>query len=289
MGAYKVSVMIELGEILRLGRFSNLPTVWSNVLAATALSAAPLGSETILIMGAVSLLYTGGMFLNDACDLEHDKIVRPSRPLPSGRVPVAFAWTGGGILLVAGCSVLAYFGTASGLAGIALAGAVLSYNAWHRDNPLAPVIMGACRAIVYIVTALALSSGASDTVVLGAVVLLIYVVALTILARDETENRIDSRWAIPLLFVPAGLALTWAPIGAMTLLSGITAASVILLALWRVHQALAPLSGAVGTLIAVIALNDAALASSSGSPQVGFLCFGCFALTLAAQRYVPGS
>ena len=64
---------------LRLGRVSNLPTVWTNVLAAAALSGALAGSHGDAGAGALgglllamSLFYVGGMFLNDAFDLMHD-------------------------------------------------------------------------------------------------------------------------------------------------------------------------------------------------------------------------
>ena len=40
----------------------------------------------ILLAAAFSLLYTGGMYLNDAFDREVDARERPERPIPSGRV-----------------------------------------------------------------------------------------------------------------------------------------------------------------------------------------------------------
>ena len=75
---------------LRLGRVSNLPTVWTNVLAGVALSGAraPAGTAVLLAL-ALSLFYVGGMFLNDAFDREVDTRERPERPIPSGTVFVA--------------------------------------------------------------------------------------------------------------------------------------------------------------------------------------------------------
>ena len=58
---------------LRLGRVSNVPTVWTNVLAASALcGASPAPSMLVVLCLAMTLAYVGGMYLNDAFDSEHD-------------------------------------------------------------------------------------------------------------------------------------------------------------------------------------------------------------------------
>ena len=68
-----------------LARVSNLPTVWSNVLAGTmAAGAATIDAgSAVRVLLAASLFYTGGMFLNDAFDADLDARVRPERPLPA--------------------------------------------------------------------------------------------------------------------------------------------------------------------------------------------------------------
>src|SRR5271169_3469961 len=81
--------------LLVLGRVSNLPTVWSNCLAGWWLGGGGnLGKLPLLFFG-VSALYTGGMFLNDALDVEFDRQRRASRPIPSGRISVDTVWTFG--------------------------------------------------------------------------------------------------------------------------------------------------------------------------------------------------
>src|SRR5947209_12640498 len=73
-------------SLLVLGRISNLPTVWSNCLAAWLIAgAAPMKSFALLIAGA-TCLYSGGMFLNDAVDASFDRQFRPERPIPLGRI-----------------------------------------------------------------------------------------------------------------------------------------------------------------------------------------------------------
>ena len=69
---------------LRLGRVSNLPTVWTNVAAAAVLAGVPLASLGVLALAvACSLFYVGGMFLNDAFDASSTGGCVPSvRSLP---------------------------------------------------------------------------------------------------------------------------------------------------------------------------------------------------------------
>src|SRR5690242_16158487 len=89
---------MSLGDHLRahlaLARISNTPTVVSDVLAG-AVIAAPLTRDwhILLIIAAMALFYTAGMYLNDLLDYAIDVRDRPERPLPSGRVDPALAWT----------------------------------------------------------------------------------------------------------------------------------------------------------------------------------------------------
>src|SRR6266850_970558 len=77
----------RLAVYLRLGRISNLPTVWTNVLAGTLLTSQPLDSLALgILLPCLSLFYVGGMYLNDAFDRGIDARERPERPIPSGLV-----------------------------------------------------------------------------------------------------------------------------------------------------------------------------------------------------------
>ena len=79
--------LLNLTLALRLGRISNLPTVWTNVLVGVLLAGGSLADPRLpLLMLALSLFYVGGMFLNDAFDREFDAQHRPERPIPSGQV-----------------------------------------------------------------------------------------------------------------------------------------------------------------------------------------------------------
>ena len=102
---------LSLGVALRLGRVSNLPTVWTNVAAGMALSGAGLAVEILAgVALAMSLFYVGGMYLNDAFDRDIDARERPERPIPSGLVPAATVFQIGFALLAAGWLILAAIG-----------------------------------------------------------------------------------------------------------------------------------------------------------------------------------
>src|SRR5712691_5360115 len=84
MGSRSHEVM-KCRTYLRLGRVSNLPTVWTNVLAGVVLAGSALEPTTLIALLVVfSLFYVGGMFLNDAFDRHIDARERPERPIPSG-------------------------------------------------------------------------------------------------------------------------------------------------------------------------------------------------------------
>lgn len=186
---------------LLLSRISNAPTVWSNVLAGLVLSSiAWEWSLFVRLAAAVSLFYTGGMFLNDAFDAPFDARVRPERPIPAGDVSRREVFLAGAGLLAAGELLLAP--RADVLAwGAALAAAIVLYDWHHKGRGIAPVIMGSCRALVYCVAA-ASSGGIGEAVVIGALAMAAYVAGLTIVARLAGAN---ARWLVPLLI--AGISL----------------------------------------------------------------------------------
>jgi 4-hydroxybenzoate polyprenyltransferase len=171
---------------LLLSRVSNLPTVWSNVLAGCVL-AAPIVQWPVFyrLAIAVSLLYTSGMFLNDAFDYESDAVARPDRPLPAGEVSVVAAFVVGFSLMAVGELIIAAQGAtyAPAVWGLGLAVAILYYNARHKRDPLGPLIMGICRGLVYCVAASAIAPVLPPSVSIAAVVMTAYVLSLTFVAK----------------------------------------------------------------------------------------------------------
>src|SRR5215207_3515893 len=87
MSAITARTPTSLGTLLRLGRVSNLPTVWTNSVAATVLAGGdPLSAGTPSVVAAMTVFYVGGMYLNDAFDRHIDASERPTRPIPAGEI-----------------------------------------------------------------------------------------------------------------------------------------------------------------------------------------------------------
>jgi 4-hydroxybenzoate polyprenyltransferase len=276
---------------LRLGRVSNLPTVWTNTLTGIVLAGGPVGGTlTLALLVAMSLFYVGGMYLNDAFDAEIDAEERPERPIPSGAVGAGTVYGAGFAMLALGAGLLFWAGFWPGLGGLALGAAIVLYDGYHKDNLLSPLLMGLCRVLVYLAVGLAFAVPPPALLWLGALLLLCYLIGLTYVAKQETLGEVRNLW--PLLFLAATVvyALVFA---ASSLASGVM---FVLFAIW-VGVALwflkrrgpGDVPRAVVSLIAGIALLDAVLIAAAGAPAVAWLAVGGFVVTLALQRLVPGT
>ena len=222
---------------LLLSRVSNLPTVWSNVLAGCVLASAMVPWPVFYRLAlAVSLLYTSGMFLNDAFDYESDAVARPDRPLPAGEVSVVAAFIVGFVLMAVGELIIAAQGETYAPAawGLGLAAAIVYYNARHKRDPLGPLVMGICRGLVYCVAASAIAPGLPPAVFIFALVMTVYVLSLTFIAKKLGPK---AGVVIPLLI--AGISVVDAAVigfasGNVKLVVAALAAGVLTLALQRI-------------------------------------------------------
>ena len=132
----------RLRTLLILGRVSNLPTVWSNCLAGWWLGGAGNTSRLPFLFSGVTLLYLGGMFLNDAFDVEFDRQHRKERPIPSGAISLRAVWRWGFTWIAAGLILLFFDGTVTGTLGVVLASCIVLYDAVHKLITFSPLLMG---------------------------------------------------------------------------------------------------------------------------------------------------
>src|SRR6202171_4934472 len=189
--------------LLKLGRVSNLPTVWTNVIAgATIASTAATVADIATVGLAMTAFYVGGMYLNDFFDREIDARERPGRPIHTGDIGAAAVSTIGFALLAAGVAFLAPFGLFTVIWGLALAVAIVLYDAWHKGNRFAPVIMGLCRALVYLGTGAAVSGNVLPALIVAATALAAHVIGLTYAAKQENLNNIGRLWPLAVLAGP---------------------------------------------------------------------------------------
>jgi 4-hydroxybenzoate polyprenyltransferase len=135
--------------LLVLGRASNLPTVWSNCLAGWWLGGGGHVYKLFALLAGATLLYFGGMFLNDAFDENFDAQYRRERPIPGGLITVETVWRIGFGLLAAGLAILFFLGLSTGILGLLLVGCIITYDAIHKVITLSPLLMAACRFLLY--------------------------------------------------------------------------------------------------------------------------------------------
>ncbi len=284
---------------LRLGRVSNLPTVWTNMMAAIVLVGGSVTDiRTIPIALALSLFYIGGMFLNDAFDAEIDAKERPERPIPSGQTSqrAVFQW-GYGMLLV-GLGLLLWSGIAlpSGtgiwpvLSGIGLAIAIIVYNRHHKGNPSSPLIMGLCRVFVYLTAGLCFVTLIGLPLIIGAGLLLAYLIGLTYVAKQENLGRVENMW--PLLFLGAPIVYGGVvSIDQMVVLPfwGVFTLWVLVALYFVKRRGPDDIPRAVVSLIAGICLLDAILIAGAGETALAGIAVVGFVLTLVLQKFVSGT
>ena len=207
-------------DLLAIGRVSNLPTVWSNMVTGILLAWAlqnqempfSAGLQPLLLIAGVTSAYLFGTFLNDWKDVDFDTRHRPERAIPSGRWSrSSIGWMAAGFALAAlGCFLSQVFTQPLvPILGVALLASIVIYTALHKRTPFAIIPMGICRSLLYLlgycsvasvpVTNPTATSGNPEgsipgilqdnalfIVVLMALGILSYVAGLTLAARYES-------------------------------------------------------------------------------------------------------
>lgn len=284
---------------LRLGRVSNLPTVWTNVLTGVVLGGgAGELAPTLVSIVSLSLFYVAGMYLNDAFDHDTDRRERPERPIPSGLVSARTVFATGFGMLIAALILLLWVGYAleggtawrAPAAGLVLAAVIIFYDWHHKNNPLSPLVMGLCRMLVYVTAGLSVTTTLPFPLVIAAVMLLCYLIGLTHVAKQENLAQVRGLWPLVFLLVPFAYTLPAAvsSVTGMTLYMGFVVWVVFALSfLTRPRNINVP--RAVVSLLAGICLLDALLIAGHGETPIAWVAAGGFALTLVLQRFVPGT
>jgi hypothetical protein len=269
-----------LRTLLVLGRVSNLPTVWSNCLAGWWLGGAGNVDKLPYLLAGATSLYTGGMFLNDAFDVEFDRQYRKERPIPSRAIGLKAVWVWGVALLGLGICCLAWTGTTTGVLGLVLAGCIVLYDAIHKRVSFAPALMGLCRFVLYLAAASTAENGVNQKVIGCAVALFAYIVGLSYVARP-----------ILLVAMPVLMALIFNR-GYQTesppLLSAVFLVWTVKSLRYTLWTDEPNIGRTVSGLLAGIVLVDL-LAVANAPREFGAVFVGLFLLALLFQRFVPAT
>lgn len=153
------------------------------------------------------------MVLNDVFDVAIDSEERPDRPIPAGQIPLGVARLFGFGLLVLGllaCLAASQsIGEIPGLSlweqpsmrcvtiGALLCGAILLYDGPLKRTPLAPILMGCCRALNVLLGASTFSTDLFEPHVYAGLpthvwwvagAILILITGVTLLGRNEAKE-----------------------------------------------------------------------------------------------------
>lgn len=220
----------QLWAWAQLVRLPNVFTVLADVSAAFLLvhhGPSPVIRFLLILIAGVAL-YWAGMILNDVFDVEQDRAQRPQRPIPSGLISLAQAKIAGWALLVSGIGVAAVSGHIPsgdapitwlpGLVAVALAIMIIAYDGPLKKTPLAPVAMGSCRVLSFLLGAspsfaIVMGTPLFEKYLLGiAVGFGVYIMGITTMARREAEGGPSSNLQIGLVVTTLGaLMLACAP------------------------------------------------------------------------------
>ena len=282
---------------LSLGRVSNLPTVWSNTLAGVVLAGVnPFNWNILTLLLAMSFAYTGGMFLNDAFDRKIDAKERPERPIPSGKIKAAEVFAAGFTLLVGAVfftllSAIGHGGSAllAALASVALCITIVAYNRWHKNNPLSPLLMGCCRALVLLCAGYCASKSPLPVLWICALVSIAYVIGLTYVAKQENTGQLRHQWPLLFLVAPLIYGAYHGLVDTQTIIPTAVCTLWLLFCLYLIREPNKNIPRAVVSMIAGIALVDAIFIASVSSLAIAGLAVIAFLLTLGLQQYVSGT
>jgi 4-hydroxybenzoate polyprenyltransferase len=280
-----------LRAFLVLGRVSNLPTVWSNCLAAWWLGGQGCPHKLPYLLVGASLIYIAGMFLNDAFDASFDRQYRKERPIPSGAISERIVWLSGCILLLVGCALLFFVGRRTGIYGLMLGGAVVLYDAVHKQLALAPLLMALCRFLLYLVAASSGFNGVPGLAVWSGLAMASYIVGLSYLARRESMPGRLQNWPLVVLLFP--FVLAWFVNDGdfrdqALIIAAITAIWILRSIRYTVWSPNLQIGRTVSSLLAGIVWVDW-LAVPDVPRNLAIVFIGLFVMALGFQRFVPAT
>jgi len=303
--------MSMLHDWLRLMRISNLPTCVTNVMVGCAIGIISLPADDpgpwieptrfVLVLAGVIGFYLGGMVLNDVVDATRDLKNSPHRPIPSGRIGRSTAGIVAGLLLIGGwigCTLAG--GWLGGCTATALLICILLYELLHGATWPAIILMGLCRALVYVVAVFAVTESPDPWLLAFlAAGLWLYTAGITGIARGEDTNTLGGSWPTIIIGVgmlgPACLLAASRPIegGVLPWLAFLVTG--IALALWTarsfdlLNRQPPRVMGSVLGLLAGMALLDAFFLAMLGWVTLALLAIACFAIVSLLHQSISGT
>lgn len=286
----------RLTAFSELGRVSNLPTCFANVMVGCAIDDVDFTPEWIPLLAssaAVGLLYIGGMAMNDLFDEPFDRVHSPHRPLPSGRISRSAASGFMAATMLSGLGILAWLGGVTLALGLLLVALITAYNVLHRKFAWAFLFMGGCRASVYAVAASTIFPSLPAWFLIGfGSSIFLYTSTITLIARQEHEDRIGKRrllaFAMPVFLLYPTLFASYYHVG-LILAAGLIGAVWMVRGVRFVWDNPPKTRSAILTWLSGMCLLDAYFLALLNQPVLVVLAVGCFALTHWGHRRISGT
>lgn len=268
-----------LTAYLSLVRPPNITTALADVLAGYGV--AGLGNATALpwLLAATACLYGGGVALNDFFDRRLDKIERPERAIPSGRVPAPIAGAIGSLLLVLGVASASRASATAAAIALAIACLAVIYDAWSKHGRvIGPVSIASCRALNLLLGMAAVPVMMASSWPIAALPFA-YIVAVTALSRGEVHGGSRAVATFSLSLIAAVVAAlfvmslrTTFSVGAAVVLT-IVLGWRVLPPFWRARQRCDPRNtrAAVRAGVLSLVLLDAAIGAVYAGAPYGLL------------------
>ncbi|PZE20014.1 UbiA-like protein EboC [Paenibacillus xerothermodurans] len=283
--------MSQVRPYLQLIRVPNLFTAMADIMAGAWVAAglagsSPFSSQLIALIVSSTCLYAMGVVLNDYFDRHLDKMERPERPIPSGRISPAAALGLGIALGTAGVVAAAVVGMTSLALAVLTVACILLYDRYAKHHPVyGPITMGICRGLNLL---LGMSLVPEQLLAYWwlSVFGVLYISAVTLMARGEVG---PGSYPIRVRFVAAVIALC--SIGVLLISTSayqaVTLLAVVIFLIWTfsgvgpaLKESTAPnIRGAVGKCIVALPLLDAAIAAPFG----GWLAFASVVIFLVCS------
>jgi 4-hydroxybenzoate polyprenyltransferase len=261
---------------LRMMRPANVVTSIADVLAGAAIAgifSAEIFKDhlqtIIMLCFSTACLYGGGIVFNDVFDADLDKIERPERAIPSGRVSLQQASVFGGILLLAGVISAGLVSMTSASLAVGISLFALLYNKISKHHPFwGPLNMGLCRGLNLLLGMSILTAALPQWYFL-AIVPIVYIFSITMISRGEVHGggRKNLYIAAILYSIVTGFILYFSYLNNKLLLSAI----ILIPFLWMIFKPLIKaiqnpigknIGGAVKAGVISLILMDAAWAAT---------------------------
>ena len=302
-----------LDDWLRLARLSNLPTIVTNVLTGAAIGlfildarpdAAPPSTAALLLalallIPAIASLYAAGMILNDVMDAKIDARERPERPIPSGRIPRRVALLASIALFIIAAVLLASLNAPALIPGALLIVCIVAYHLLHKRFAPAALLMGLCRALIYCLSAAAvtgdLDTARAPLTLALAISLGLYITIVTLIARTEHLQHtaaapltrllaaLPAAATLPMFLLRPPQQWAWTALAGAALLIAYTGAAR--------HLFATPVRTKRSVLawLAAICLVDAWFLTLLDQPLWAAIAAACYVLTVLGHQRVMGT